>query len=123
MKFAQILARIGLAVLPAVGAAADGREKDAWPFDQPRNTAVITHRQIVQQGLPILLVTHDADDHGWQFLNTTLSNSSANVAVVGLGQIVRLDPSVLQVADMPPGWRATRKAPGAPWVREKSPAQ
>jgi hypothetical protein len=37
-----------------------------WPFDQPPNCAVLTLRSIVFGGAPILYVSHDADDHGWQ---------------------------------------------------------
>jgi hypothetical protein len=40
----------------------------AWPFDQPRNCAVFTTRQVLEGAEPILHVTHDSDDHGWQFL-------------------------------------------------------
>ena len=39
------------------------------PWHQPPNCAVITLRQIIEGDAPILLVTHDMDDHGWQFLS------------------------------------------------------
>lgn len=42
-------------------------ERD-WPFDQPPNCAVITQRQIVDGSQPILRVSHDEEDDGWQFL-------------------------------------------------------
>ena len=41
----------------------------------------------------------------------------ANAALVGLGTIVGHDPSVLELADMPPGWSATRTVKDAPWQR------
>ncbi|HEY8751064.1 MAG TPA: hypothetical protein VIM11_23975 [Tepidisphaeraceae bacterium] len=88
----------------------------AWPFDQPRRCAVITLRSIVFNGDPILLVTHDADDHGWQFLGAGDADLN-DAAVVGLEEIVKMDPSVLEVADMPPGWRAWRCSKSAPWER------
>ena len=71
--------------------------------------------------VPILLVSHDEDDHGWQFLNGTIETSMANVSVVSLEQIVKSDPSVLEIADLPVGWRASRKAVGTKWIREKTP--
>ena len=89
-----------------------------WPFDQPRDCAVITLRSIVFGGAPILLVTHDAEDHGWQFLDGSDPETN-NAAVVGLGEMVRLDPSLLQLADLPPGWRAWRSSPSSPWQREE----
>ncbi len=41
----------------------------------------------------------------------------ADAAVVGLGEIVQLDPTVIEVADMPPGWHAWRHSPLSPWQR------
>jgi hypothetical protein len=87
-----------------------------WPFDQPANCAVITLRSIVFGGAPILHVTHDADDHGWQFLGSGDADM-ADAAVVSLSHIVGRDPSVLQVADIPPGWHAWRPTIAAPWQR------
>jgi len=61
-------------------------------------------------------VSHDADDDGWQFLDGKPVDV-ANAALVGLGEIVRRDPSVLEVADVPPGWSATRATKTSPWQR------
>ena len=93
---------------------------DPWLFDQPRNCASITMRQVLEGSEPILSVTHDADDHGWQFIGSTDANTDDG-RVVGLGCIVDKDPSLLEVADLPPGWRAFRSRLGAPWQREKRP--
>ena len=40
----------------------------AWPWDQPPNAGAITCRAVLA-GAPILHVSHDGDDHGWQFLD------------------------------------------------------
>jgi hypothetical protein len=93
-----------------------------WPFDQPRNCAVVTLRPIVFEGAPILHVTHDEDDHGWQFLGREDADVP-QAAVVGLSEIVELDPSVLEVADLPPGWHAWRQSRSSPWQRERRPAE
>jgi len=90
--------------------------KESWPFDQPPNCAVLTVREIVFDGAPILCVAHDADDQGWQFLGATDPDPSRAV-VVGLSEIVELDPSVLEVADLPPGWSAKRVSITAAWQR------
>lgn len=87
-----------------------------WPFDQPRNAATITLRSIVFGGAPILHVTHDEDDHGWQFLGMEDARES-DACVVGLQTIVAKDPSVLEIADLPPGWHAWRSSTGSPWQR------
>ena len=88
----------------------------AWPFDQPRNCATITLRSIIFDGAPILFVSHDADDHGWQFLDGRPPDEK-NAAVVCLSEIVEHDASVLDVADLPPGWKAWRESRTTPWRR------
>lgn len=93
-----------------------------WPFDQPPNCAAITLRSIVFGGGPILHVTHDEDDHGWQFLGAGDADEK-DAAVIGLEEIVKLDPSVLEVANMPPGWHAWRLSKSAPWQRARRSAE
>ena len=89
-----------------------------WPFDQPPDCAVITLRSIVFGGKPILHITHDEDDHGWQFLGSEDAHEG-DPAVVGLGEIAKLDPSVLEVADIPPGWHAWRRSKSSTWQRAR----
>lgn len=89
-----------------------------WPFDQPPNCGVITIRQVVSGEEPILDVYHDLDDHGWQFIGASGANTDDGM-IVSLQAIVELDPTVLEVADMEPGWVARRDSADAPWVRER----
>lgn len=92
---------------------------DSWPFDQPRNCASLITWEVLGGSEAILAVYHDEDDHGWQFIGTTSGNDS-NGRVICLSEAVELDSSVLEVADMPPGWHAIRAAPESPWERFKS---
>ena len=41
---------------------------EPWPFADPPDMAVISVMQVFLQGMPVLHVTHDEDDGGWQFL-------------------------------------------------------
>jgi hypothetical protein len=91
-----------------------------WPFDQPPNCAVFSIRSIIFGGAPILHVCHDEDDHGWQFLGLDDADVG-QAAVVLLKEVVKLDPSVLEVADMPPGWHAWRPSASSPWQRTPQP--
>ena len=93
---------------------------DNWPFDQPQNCAVITLKQIIDGAEPILHVSHDLDDHGWQFLGIG-DACEEDAAVVCLGEIVKSDSTVLQVADIPPGWHAWRQTVADKWTREPNP--
>ena len=92
-----------------------------WPWDQPRNCATMTERAIIEDGAPILLVAHDLNDHGWQFLGGG-PWIAANAMIVCLSRIPELDPAVIELADLPPGWMAWRKSKGAPWTREPDPS-
>jgi hypothetical protein len=90
----------------------------AWPFDQSPDCAVITLRSIAFDGAPILRIAHDADDCGWQFLGSGVADKN-QAAVLALSEIVRLDPTVIEVADLPPGWQAWRESKSSPWRRQE----
>lgn len=92
-----------------------------WPFDQPRNCATFTLRQVMRKEEPILLVAHAAHDHSWSFIGTTGFNMK-DAMLVCLEEAVKLDLSILDVADLPPGWEAARKSAAHPWIRRESPA-
>jgi hypothetical protein len=91
-----------------------------WPFDEPTNVAVITTWSILNGKSWIALVTRDADDGTWQFIPLE-GASMADAAVVALSNMLKHDPSIVELADLPCGWRATRSGPDAPWVRAPSP--
>ena len=90
-----------------------------WPFDQSANCAVFTTTHVIRDGAPITHVYHDADDHGWQF-HYPGEKTTADAMLVGLGEIYQHDPTVAEVADLPPGWRAIRSKVGGTWIREKN---
>ena len=92
--------------------------QDQWPFDDPKNVVVITLKSIVKGGKPILHVAHDADDGTWQFLDGS-TVSEENASVVSLEEIARIDPTVMELADLPLGWYADRSAAKEPWRRGK----
>ena len=90
-----------------------------WPFDQTPNTAAITVRSILE-GAPILHVSHDAEDDGWQFLDGRPVDTD-EARLIAMRQALKIDPSLRQVADLPPGWIAWRRTATDPWVREPHP--
>ena len=77
-------------------------------------------RQVMDRSEPILLVSHDEDDHGWQFIGSS-DASMQDALLVSLEEIVRVDSTVLEVADLPPGWQAVREAVGGVWTRRRKP--
>jgi hypothetical protein len=90
---------------------------EEWKFDQAPNCAVFTLRQIIDGSIPVLHVSHDADDHGWQFLSLETPREE-DAAIVGLSEILEMDPSLQELFDLPPGWRAWRRSIQDPWARE-----
>lgn len=87
-----------------------------WPFASPPDEAVITLTRIITGPSAVLLVTHDDDDDSWQFLDGEHAFES-DAAVIGLGEMIALDPSLSQLADLPPGWYAWRFEEGHDWKR------
>ena len=84
---------------------------DYWPFDQGKNVAAITTRQVLREGHPILRVVHYSDDHSWAFTCGTTSDPK-DALVLSMKSIVELDQTVLSIADLLPGW-ALRVKPSA----------
>jgi hypothetical protein len=72
---------------------------------------------VVLEGGPILLVSHDEDDEGWQFLDGNAPDGS-EARIISMGQALERDPSLRLVADLPPGWVAWRASTGDPWKRQ-----
>ena len=86
-----------------------------WPFDQPPNAGAITVRAVLD-GAPILFVSHDEDDHGWQFLDGR-EPVVEDGRLICMADVLERDPGVAEVADLPPGWIAERADPGDAWRR------
>ena len=86
-----------------------------WDFVDPPETEVITLERILHGQSSILLVTHDAEDGTWQFLDGE-HVFEEDGAVVCLGEMVGIDPSLAELADLPEGWFAWRPNPGEPWT-------
>ena len=92
-----------------------------WPFDEPQNLAVISNGKVIFGGEWIALVSHDEDDGGWQFLSHKTSPlKEGDAVIVSLRKILRLDPSIAELADLPPGWRAWRRSKDSPWQRART---
>jgi hypothetical protein len=93
-----------------------------WPFPEPPDLAVVTMKQIMEDHQPILYVSHERDEDGepvWQFLPGQNRFEMADALIVGLGSVVRLDPTLSEIADLPIGYAATRDRVGGPWVRRQ----
>ena len=93
---------------------------DNWPFDEPRNVAVITTRRIMGGEHSVDHVVHDEDDGAWQFLNWEAGFEMKEAMLVGLEEVIATDKSLLQISDLAPGWFARRERKGGPWRKAMS---
>jgi hypothetical protein len=94
-----------------------GMKMNVWPFDQDRNVAAITTKQVIENGYPILQVIHYFDDHSWAFLCGT-TNQTEDGRVISMEEAVKIDESIVTIADLPAGWKACRTHIGSIWTRE-----
>jgi hypothetical protein len=90
---------------------------DSWPFADPQNCAVFVTSEVMDQDEPILFATHEDGEDSWSFIGSS-AGTAENGRAIALHEAVELDPSVLQLADLPIGWRARRDSPEDSWIRE-----
>ncbi len=72
----------------------------------------------MREHAPIVYVSHDEDDHGWQFHGAQPAQMQYAM-LVALKEVIDIDSTVCEIADIPPGWIAHRKSVGDEWTREK----
>jgi hypothetical protein len=89
-------------------------------WNDPLDPVAISLPEIVSGRGEILLVTHDEGHGGWQFLDGQ-DVSGKKPEVVPKVELLRLDPTIGEIIDLPVGWKATRKSKGRPWVKEPNP--
>ena len=88
------------------------------PFYDAPNTATIICCHIIDDGKPILYVSHDEDDGMWQFLCGS-THDTDEARLVSLKEAFDLDNSVGVLKDMPCGYYAERKTQNDNWLVKK----
>ncbi len=88
-------------------------------FNEPLNTAVFTTVHVMKEQSPIVWVSHELDGD-WQFMGNEPIEDYIKIAmVVCLEEIIKVDKSVLKVADLPMGYCATRETRSDKWLVAK----
>ena len=84
-------------------------------FKEPLNTSVSTTRFVLEDKKDITIVFH-LEDNYWSFTsNDRDDNWQENERIVELEEIISIDETVLQIADLKEGWGAQRKFKNDPW--------
>jgi hypothetical protein len=79
-------------------------------IETPLDTAVFTTKFVLDDNKIITYVTHDLEDGAWQFFSDDSFENFEEVAkIVGLQEIFDMDNTLLEIADLPLGFYATRK--------------
>jgi len=89
-----------------------------WPFQDPKDLAVFTTKEVLENRRPILIVTHDVEDGAWQF-HSGDSMQESDARIISLDEALTIDPTIAALADMPTGWIASRTTPSHAWKRER----
>jgi len=84
-----------------------------WPFLYDRTDSMLSLKRIFEAGAPILLVVHE-EDGGYQFLDGE-DCSDGDAAIVGLEAVLKHDPTIAEIACLPPGWFAARQTVNDAW--------
>lgn len=96
-----------------------GNEQIKMEFNEPLNTAVFTTKFVLEENRDITNVTHE-EDGAWQFFSDDEFEDFEKVAkVVGLGEIIEIDDSILALAEMPEGYYAYRESRYSNWEIRK----
>ncbi|MDN3657233.1 hypothetical protein QWZ08_16405 [Ferruginibacter paludis] len=116
MKF-KIFAKFFIVTMLISCSSDTGKQMTIKKFRDPDNTAVFTTKFITIDKKVITRVTHEKEDGAWQFFSDDNFDSFEDVAkVVGLGEVIKIDSTVLELADMQKGYFATRQTKGDKWV-------
>jgi hypothetical protein len=103
---------------------------DPWTFADSPDLGVFTTRQLLREGAPLGLISHDSDGD-WQFLHEVEvpddedppERNIDDLLLVHVSHIVERFPQVLEYADLPLGWIAWPNEEGTAWVREPRPSE
>jgi hypothetical protein len=66
----------------------------------------------------VKLVGHHKGD--WQFMCGGTDHSRTDGRFVIVGVLLDFDPSLDELADLPPGWEAERRDRCSPWIRTRT---
>jgi hypothetical protein len=79
------------------------------------NQAVFTTKNVMNNKVTIVKVTHDHDG-SWQFFDAVSTNSFENAMLVSLKNILDTDSSIREVLYIDEGHRAEREDKNKPWT-------
>jgi hypothetical protein len=89
-----------------------------WPFPDgqfPSQLGAVVQATVLSGEYPACLVIHTSDNE-W-LVGDGVNDPNDDSIATHIGHALRWNSSLATLADLAPGWEATRTAPGAPWKR------
>jgi hypothetical protein len=78
----------------------------------------ITTTSVASKAKPVLLVIHEDGHGGWQFMDGG-DVTGMKPHVIAKDELLKLDPTLKEVTDLPVDWEARRSTASSPWMRRK----
>ena len=85
-----------------------------FPFEDAPNTACVTCSHVLEEGKPILYVSHDEDGY-WQFL-CGRHHKEEEARIVSLASILNIDENMRDLADLDYGQYAESIDAKGDWI-------
>ena len=82
-------------------------------FKESLQSAVFTSKFVIENSSPIVSVIHH-EDGTWEFLGKEVI-TEREIMIVSLNQIIKIDPSLLELTDLPIEFTAVRKSKDNTW--------
>lgn len=86
-----------------------------FKFNESENVACIVCDHVVNKERPIKLVTHDEGDGQWGFLCGEIGHQTKNYMLISISEVINIDKSMNDLAEIPMGFGATRDEVGGQW--------
>jgi hypothetical protein len=87
-------------------------------FADALNTAVFTTKFVLNFDSPILYVYHYKEDGAWQFSGFE-ECVEEDYRIISLEEMINIDSSILNIADLSFGYYALRKSKVSEWIIQK----
>lgn len=82
-------------------------------FKESLQSVVFTSKFVIENSSPIVRVVHH-EDGAWEFWGKEVM-TEREIMLISLGQIVKIDPSLFELADLPIAFSAVRRSKDNSW--------
>ena len=80
---------------------------------------MFTTKSVFNKHEYISCVFHHEEDGAWEFIGNS-TYTEKDYIILSLREIIKLDISILEIADLPLGYEAHRKDKSLPWIVSQS---